>query len=114
MCVPKESSFPIPLKYSLICKAVMNMGWCSNCFCESGPAEPPSMHSRSRRRRDRDRRHAILQAQAKSFGLKKLLWYRPRDVVAGATGQGDVGEIIHSLAVAPETMHTGCGDPETE
>ena len=56
------------------------------------------MQSRSRRRRDRDRGHAILQAQAQSDGLKKLLWHRPRDVVAGATGQGDVDE-------------TGCGDP---
>ena len=61
------------------------------------------MHSRSRRRRDRDRRHAILRAQAQSYGLKRLIWHRPRDVVAGATGQGDVD--------APEKTHTGCGDP---
>ena len=33
-----------------------------------------------------------------SYGLKKLPWHRPLDVVAGATGQGDVDE-------------TGCGDP---
>ena len=48
------------------------------------------MHSRSRRRRDRDRRHAIFQAQAQSYELKRFLWHRPRDDVAGATGQGDV------------------------
>ena len=36
--------------------------------------------------RDRDRRWAILQAQAKSYVLKLLLWHRPRDDVAGATG----------------------------
>ena len=53
------------------------------------------MHSRSRRRRDRDRRHAILRAQAQSYGLKRLIWHR-------AKGNVDVE--------APETMHTGCGD----
>ena len=72
---------------------------------ERGPAEPRSMHSRSRRRRDRDRRHAIFQAQAQSYELKRFLWHRPRDDVAGATGQGDVSY------VPPETMHSGCGDP---
>ena len=65
---------------------------------ERGPVEPRSMYSRSRRRRDRDRRHAILQAQAQSYVLKRLLWHRPRDDVAGATGQGDVSY------VAPETI----------
>ena len=29
---------------------------------------------------------AILPAQAKSYVLKRLLWHRPRDDVAGATG----------------------------
>ena len=53
---------------------------------ERGPAEPRSMHSKSRKRRDRDRRCAILQAQAMSYVLKRLLWHRPRDDVAGATG----------------------------
>ena len=65
---------------------------------ERGPAEPRSMYSRSRRRRDRDRRHAILQAQAQSYVPKRLLWHRPRDDVAGATGQGNVSY------VAPETI----------
>ena len=83
-------------------KDVISGRWCSNCLCESGPAEPRGMHSRSRRRRDRDRRHAILRAQDQSYRLKRLIWHRPRDVVAGATGQGDVD--------APETMHAGCGD----
>ena len=72
---------------------------------ERGPAEPRSMYSWSRRRRDRDRRHAISQAQAQSNELKRLLWHRPRDDVAGATGQADVHY------VAPETTQTGCGDP---
>ena len=53
---------------------------------ERGPAEPCSMNSRSRRRRDRDRRCAILQAQAKSHVLKRLLWHGPRDDFVGATG----------------------------
>ena len=44
------------------------------------------MHSKSRRRRDRDRRCAILQAQAQSYVLKRLVWRRPRDDVAGVTG----------------------------
>ena len=53
---------------------------------ERGPAETRSTDSKSRRRRDRDRRWAILQAQARSYVLKRLLWHRPRDDVAGATG----------------------------
>ena len=53
---------------------------------ERGPAEPHSMYSKSRKRRDRDRRCAILQAEAMSHVLKQLLWHRPRDDVAGATG----------------------------
>ena len=64
---------------------------------ERGPTEPRSLYSRSRRRRDRDRTHAIPQAQAQSYVLERLLWHRPRDDVAGATGQGDVS------CVAPET-----------
>ena len=83
-------------------KAVMNRRRCSNCLCESGPAEPRGMHSRSRRRRDRNRRHASLRAQAQSYGLKRRIWHIPRDNVAGATGQGNVDAL--------ETMHTGCGD----
>ena len=51
---------------------------------ERGPAEPRSTDSKSRRRRDRDRRSTILQAQARSYVLKRLLWHRPRDDVAGA------------------------------
>ena len=37
------------------------------------------MYLRSRRRRERDRRCAILQAQAKSYVLKRIHWHRPRD-----------------------------------
>ena len=75
---------------------------CSYCAVQ---AEPHSMYLRSRRRRERDRRHVILQAQAQKLRAKRLFWHRPRDVVAGATGQGDVSY------VAPETIRTGCGDP---
>ena len=53
---------------------------------ERGPAEPRSTDSKSRRRRDPDRRWAILQAQARSYVLKRLLWHRPRDGVARVTG----------------------------
>ena len=53
---------------------------------ERGPAELRSMYSKSRKRRDRDRRCAIFRAQAMSYVLKRLLWHRPRDHVAGTTG----------------------------
>ena len=46
---------------------------------------------------ERERRRAILQAQAQSYVLKRLLWHRPRDFVAGATGQGDVDETESNL-----------------
>ena len=67
-------------------RPVTTVRWCSDCSRERGPAEPRSTFSRSRRRREPDRRRAILQAQAQSYVLKRLLWHRPRDVVAGATG----------------------------
>ena len=60
----------------------------------------------SRRRRERDRRCAILQAQAQSSVLKRLLWHRPRDDVDEATGQrvADekiVGQEASSASAAP-------------
>ena len=39
-------------------------------------------------------------SQAQSYGLKKLFRHRPRDVVARATGQGDVDETV---GYEPET-----------
>ena len=74
---------------------------------ERGPPEPRSMYSRSRCRRDRDQRHAILQAQAQSYVPKRLLWHRPRDDVARATGQGDVSY------VATETIDLTSSDLES-
>ena len=72
---------------------------------ERGPAEPHSMYSKSRRRRDRDRRWATLQAQAMSYVLKRLLWHRPRDDVAGATGH--TGSKLSETAVLDDDSGTG-------
>ena len=72
---------------------------------ERGPAEPRSMYSKSRRRRDRDRRCAILQAQAMSCVLKRLLWHRPRDDVAGATGH--TGSKLSEIALLNDDNGTG-------
>ena len=62
-------------------------------------------------------RRAILQAQAQSHVLERLLWHRPRDVVAGATGQGDVDETIVELeassASAAPSCYTGSKFSET-
>ena len=84
------------------------VGWCSDCSRERGPTEPRSMYSRSRRQRERDRRRAILQAQAQSYVLERLLWHRPRDVVAGATGQGDVDETIVELEASSASAALSC------
>ena len=84
------------------------MGWCSEFSRERGPAEPRSMYLRSRRRRERDWRRAILQAQVQSHVLKRLLWHRPRDVVAGATGQGDVHGTMIELEVSPASAAPSC------
>ena len=81
---------------------------------ERGPAEPRSMYSWSRRQRERDRRCAILQAQAKSYVLKRLLWHRPRDDVAGATGQGVVDEKFVGQEASPTPFcYTGLKFSET-
>ena len=59
---------------------------CSDGFKRAWASGASQYDSKSRRQRDRDRRWAILQAQARSYVLKRLLCYRPRDDVAGATG----------------------------
>ena len=57
------------------------------------------------------------QAEAQSYVLKRLLRHRPRDVVAGATGQGDADETIVELeassASAAPSCHTGSELSET-
>ena len=84
------------------------VGWCSYCSREREPAEPRSMYSRSRSQRERDRRRPILQAKAQSNVLKRLLWHRPRDVVAGATGHGDVDETIVELEASSASAALSC------
>ena len=73
-------------------KAVLNMGWCPYaCAC---------LWSLAACNRGADAEEIAIgdtrsfETKLQSYGLKKLFRHRPRDVVARASGLGDVDETV--------------------